>query len=267
MVDIRFLVLEWPSSFLVVSFLAFWVTLWAPGYWKLVKKICFLLFGIQLNETTPVADPDTVPNILGRTHTADEAVIKLFPVAVELGIVAPSFAIALGVFSVLAIAGAGTAVGFLVLDNNALATNDMCGMWVPSDINNTTANPMGSVMDIIESYYKSCYESVSSTQGCGLFADDNLHVVNMTLVECPFVGDVCLLGKYSAISFDIGDLDSKFFGINSRHRPIIRRRSICAPIVTHGYYDNTTTSFTNISFHYGLTSTGDNATYTQTRSR
>lgn len=288
MADLRVLVLEW-LSFLLVSLLAVWITVWAPGYWKLLKKCLSPLRSSDLNhseqtsirigrkktsddENSPSREDHgqpTLSNILSRSHTAEEAFIALVPRILDSNIGVTLLAITLCASIFLVIAGAGIAVSFIVLDGNALSICPDCGMWVSSGINNT-ANPMGAIMDAVESYYISCYENDPSTQACGLFTDENLYINYTEGTECPFAGDICALGKYSAISLDTGYLDSKVLGINSRYRPFFRRRSICAPLITDGYNDtefDNTTSFTSIKFYYGTRiDIDDNATYSQIRS-
>jgi hypothetical protein len=241
--DVRILVQEWPLSFILVSLLSIWITGFAPRYWKLLKKGFSSLFGLEWDQFAQHVE-------------ASGIVIRLLVGTLCAAIF-------------LAIAGAGIAVGFLILDNKALSTSQDCGMWVLDGINNT-ANPMAAIMDTVESYYKSCYENDPSTQWCGLFVDEDLHVNVTEGVECPFVGAVCALRENPAISLDTGYIDSKILGINSRHRPFFRRRSICAPLVTDGYYTlefNSTTSFYSIKFYYGSRyGTGSNATYAQIRS-
>src|ERR1035438_1488942 len=97
LVDLQVLVLEW-LSFLLVSLLAVWVTVWAPWYWKLLKQCLTWLFGSNFDDLEQPrgridrqeasddeennlsrADnvPHTVSNILSCSRAAEEVVLAL----------------------------------------------------------------------------------------------------------------------------------------------------------------------------------------------
>jgi hypothetical protein len=167
----------------------------------------------------------------------------------------------------ISITAASISTGLLIQDNSAIPARQRCRMWEnPGE--NIMSNPRGDMMEFAEAYYRTCYENDPSVQECDQFIDNDLHDINTTFVECPFKGDVCLLGKNSAIKWDTGLLDSIILGINSRYRPFIQKETICSPLIIEGYYDfvsNTSTNSTTFNFHYGNNST-NNITYSQNRS-
>jgi hypothetical protein len=125
-------------------------------------------------------------------------------------------------------------------------------------------------MDKVAANHRNWYENDASMQGCDVFVDNNLHVTVSTGVKCPFKGEMCACGQYSAIKLDTGRLDSKIIGVNSLDRPTFQRTAICAPLVTDPYCDagfDPTTSEWTISCYYGSrTDTGSNVTHVQVQS-
>jgi hypothetical protein len=174
------------------------------------------------------------------------------------------------VFSALifiVIVAAGTAVAYIELDNLALVSSPNCGLWMHPKYQDFTVYSHGKAGEMVSMYYKTCYENDLSLQDCNLFSHQSLFTTMTDNEDCPFRGDVCLLGKNSAVSLDTGLIDSKYLGINSPHRPFFRRRNICAPLVIDGYSntenDSNLTTFT--SFYYGPRTKENNVTILQTR--
>jgi hypothetical protein len=157
----------------------------------------------------------------------------------------------------VSLAAAGTAVVYLELDNMALSSSPNCGVWMYTSNIEKTVPAQGKTEELIELYYRNCYESDPSLQDCNMFSEKNLHVQVTENEECPFNGDVCLLGNKSAIALDTGYLDSKHLGVNSPQRLFFRRRNICAPLVIDGYarVENISGLFTITEFQYVPNST------------
>lgn len=166
----------------------------------------------------------------------------------------------------VACAAAATAVVHLELDNVALFNSPNCGVWRHNSSGSQVATWWGWAEERVIQYYRECYESEPSLQQCNLFSHRELHATVTENDECPFRGDVCLLGKNSAITLDTGYMDSKYLGINSSWRPVVRKRNICAPVVTKGYVkiEDIGGVFTQSSFYYGPTKY-ENWTYTRIR--
>lgn len=116
------------------------------------------------------------------------------------------------------------------------------------------------------SYYRGCYEADPSVQLCNIYANNDPLSQRTDNTDCPFLGDVCLLGPKSAVTFDTGYLDVNTLGINARNRPFYRRRTTCAPVVTDGYVefqDNYSGFLIQAQFYYGTRDRGP--TYAQSR--
>lgn len=254
-------------AFLVVSLLAVWITLWAPQCWKLLKPCCSWL--VSRHEPIAPLNMPSASHTISGSRVPEEAFLEICPKLRETHLIAAVLALVLCAGAFTGFAAAGTAISYVTSDSIAPATSSKCAMLVPNASNSVTS-PMGQIMESVESYYSECYEAEPSQQECDLFPDTDLFVNFTSGVECPFNGDICLPGQNSTISLDTGYLDSKYLGINSPHRPIIRRKTTCAPLVTNGFYDaefDNITSFTYIQFKYGPSNdTGNNATYLQTRS-
>ena len=107
----------------------------------------------------------------------------------------------------IAIAAAATAVIHLELDNTALLASPTCGLWLGAR-GASRPNPglfaFSKTEERTALYYRNCYEADSSPQECSLFLDKKLHLEVTDNDECPFRGDVCLLGNNSALTFDTG---------------------------------------------------------------
>lgn len=152
-----------------------------------------------------------------------------------------------------AFTAAATAVAHLELDNIALSTSPDCGYWQSHNSAKLEIFALNRAEEQTANYYQNCYEMNPSLQDCNLYARRELFSRMTDNDDCPFKGDVCLLGNKSAISFDTGYVDSKYLGINSRQRPFYRRRTVCAPLVTDGYVNviNHFDTLFQTQFYYG----------------
>jgi hypothetical protein len=104
------------------------------------------------------------------------------------------------------------------------------------------------------SYYRNCYEADPSVRECNIYANNGPLSNRTDDDDCPFQGDVCLLGPHSAITLDTGYTDVNTLGINSRNRPFFRRKTTCSPLVTDGYVniqDNYSGILIEAQFYYG----------------
>jgi hypothetical protein len=173
------------------------------------------------------------------------------------------------IFSASAFAGLSigpTFVSYLQSDGIALSASPTCGDWLSNHSTRNMIYAWNQGEEQAASYYRSCYETDPSTKACNIYADNVLLSQKTDNDNCPFRGDVCLLGPKSAVTFDTGYLDAKTLGINARKRPFYRRRTTCAPLVTDGYVDiqdNYSGFLIQAQFYYGPKEQG--WTYSQSR--
>jgi hypothetical protein len=146
-------------SFFVVSLLTFWITAWAPRYWKLIK---LLLYQLGIENHRQDADFSIT------TRTAGEAlleIIRRFLQLLKSNPLTTILALTLCAVTLSAVAAGGASVTFLALDNNALSTSSQCGMHILTAYSGV-AQPMGQIMESVESFYSNCYEKELSQQEC-----------------------------------------------------------------------------------------------------
>lgn len=158
-----------------------------------------------------------------------------------------------------------TFVSYLQSDSIALSLSPTCGDWI-----GRTTKTMVFAWNLGEEqaagYYRNCYEADPSVQECNIYANNGPLSNTTDNDDCPFRGDVCLLGPKSAVTFDTGYLDINTLGINTRKRLFYRRRTTCAPLVTDGYVDvqdNYSGVMIQAQFYYGPRDQG--WTYSQSR--
>jgi hypothetical protein len=261
----------------VISLLSVWISVWAPQYWKLIKRALMLLANwyrvhIQGSDST-IALTGSWNRIYGE-RTAEDSAIEIWrllwttqQVAVTVTVLG-GLAFLFCAATFIAIAITATTTSLITLDNNALSTSALCGVWIPND-NVSVVNPMGQIMSEIEEMYRACYQN-ESPEDCNLFPYPNLFINVTENVECPFIGNFCLGGNNSAVRFETGYRDSSYLGLNSPKRPLYRRTTTCAPLVADNFTNITvdaTTNFTTITFSFGPKIDPDDlSTYTITRS-
>jgi hypothetical protein len=289
----------------LVSAFAVWITIWTPRFWKIVKRAFFWILGEKQNALDPRLE-DEVVRIVAKSHAAEEGMVELLKLAFQLltgqpialaadvetdisrigrakirflafcqnlrtvkkEIIQTAIALVFSATFFIALAAAATAVAYLESNNLALVSSPNCGVWMHPTNQHLTAAAQGATEEMIWIHYRTCYENDPSLRSCNLFSYTPLLTTMTDNDECPFHGDVCLLGNKSAVTLDTGFLDSKFLGINSPQRPFFRRRSTCAPVVVDGY--STVQNWFNLStlttFYYGSRSSQDNSTTRQLRS-
>jgi hypothetical protein len=297
---------------------AVWITVWAPQYWKLIKRVVIGIIekgrirraraaveehyhdsasdwgdGVLLHELeSQLGRIRNDDSILATVNTAEEGVIRYLrqgwrdlmsnPISLpedrardkaiidwfkawvtrfwqnlqnvrgNLILTALGIIFCSAVF--IAIAAAGTAVAQIELDNTALSDSPTCGLWLNMHDNKSNEFEWSKAEYQSAVYYRNCYEAEFSLQECILFPDKALVWKRIDNDECPFLGNVCLLGKQSALTFDTGYADSKALGLNAprSRRPYFRRRISCAPVITDGYIQSTHNEiFTSTRFYYG----------------
>jgi hypothetical protein len=143
-------------------------------------------------------------------------------------------------FSVSAFLGLSigpTFVSYLQSDSLALSASPTCGRWQSNGSTRDMIFAWNQAEEQAASYYRSCYEASPSIKECNLYADNGILSQKTDHDDCPFLGDVCLLGPKSAVTFDSGYLDARTLGVNTRRRLFYRRKNTCAPLVTDGYVD------------------------------
>jgi hypothetical protein len=171
---------------------------------------------------------------------------------------------AASIFMGLAIGG--TAVSYLQSDSLALTTSPTCGFWVIPENTRRMVYAWSQAEEQAANYYRDCYEAAPSIQQCNIFAHNEQLSNTTDNDDCPFLGNVCLLGPNSAVTFDTGYVDSNTLGINSVRRPYYRRKTTCAPLVTEGYvdvWDHYSGFLIQAQFYYGPDNTS--LTYNQSR--
>lgn len=155
-----------------------------------------------------------------------------------------------------AAATAATAVVYLGWDNKVLPTYHNCGFWVTPNMYEEGLS-QGKTDDRATSYHTSCYGNTLSSD-CQLFVHDRLPYSMIENDVCPFLGDVCLLGNHTAVTFDTGFIQAKLLGINSKRQLFFRRKSTCSPVVTNGYVKTVEEDGVSVTrFFYGSTILGN----------
>lgn len=153
----------------------------------------------------------------------------------------------------------------IISDTVALSESANCGFWMLD----STAQPKvnGSYgylyLQEVESaeYASRCYGTAPGTDGCNFFTTqdipyseeddilDDLH---------PFSDDLCLDGRFSALTMRTGLVSSKDLGINVPIGYTFNRSTTCVPIKRDGYVIDTGASY---EYQYGIYQGSGNATF------
>jgi hypothetical protein len=211
---------------------------------------------------------DVVDLYLIESRTPEEALLRIIRNLKELKPILAAVAVVICLVVFAGSTSAGISPAFLTLDKNALSITSKCGIWVPSQAASIT-NPMGQIMNQVESYHNGCYEVEPSQQKCDLLSERDLHVNFTDCTPCPFKGGICWNGIAPGIRLDTGYLDIHHLGINTAHRLLFRRKVECSPLKTDAYFMlefDDSTNYTTIRFYLGNQADGTNFTYQQIRS-
>lgn len=80
-------------------------------------------------------------------------------------------------------------------------------------------------------YAQKCYDAPLGSDGCNDFYNQSIGFIERSNDACPFSGNVCAQGRYSALTFDTGYVHAKTIGLNVAQMFYLRRSTTCAPLV------------------------------------
>jgi hypothetical protein len=135
-----------------------------------------------------------------------------------------------------------------IANNNVLSSmSPAAGLW-ESDIS-SAAYLLGDGAAINDdrqartwNYKTGCYDMEDNNPGCNIFYEQRIPYQSFSNTSCPFNGDACMLGRYSAFTAETTLLDSNILGINApdSKRFFFQRSMTCAPLhMDKRYVDHT----------------------------
>lgn len=80
-------------------------------------------------------------------------------------------------------------------------------------------------------YAQKCYDAPLGSEGCNDFYNQSIGFMERSNDTCPFSGNVCAQGRYSALTFDTGYVHANTIGLNVAQNFNFRRSTTCAPLV------------------------------------
>jgi hypothetical protein len=255
------------SGNLLVAFTAFFVAFVANRFWIICCLVLHKSYSsrdtqdalyhqrqvILRNSTSPEAGLLSLVRLLWAwRHAAKRRIGRVLPpMALALACLV-AFTVAGGFSSRIQISSTG--------GDEVLIRSDHCGMFLqPADPNlRTTANALvAERLSNSANYAQQCYSANSSGMlDCNKFVVSRLPAMVNSTADCPFDDVMCrTLG--ANIRLDTGYIDiNDHFGLDS---PADQRASLryvlhCAPLVTEGYKDTSSTSDNNetfVRYYYG----------------
>ncbi|KAL8693026.1 MAG: hypothetical protein Q9218_002041 [Villophora microphyllina] len=174
-----------------------------------------------------------------------------------------------GLFVAQTVAGIFSAK--IASDKAGLSSSQHCGIWQYDDdageeaayredlLNNYNKEARAS------QYARTCYNSADPATpfSCNMFYNQSIGYKTLTNQPCPFASpEMCLLGLYSATTFDTGLVDASTIGINAHPPHKIRRKTTCSPLNMSEPYVQPAPSNTNETYRYHYGSKKDNTEYT-----
>jgi hypothetical protein len=126
------------------------------------------------------------------------------------------------------------ASGNMVSDSAALADGKDCAFWIPD----TSAPPKENgtyghfYLQEVEAgeYASNCYGTPQGTDGCNIFVSQDIPYTEIENALCPFSDELCLDGRFSALTMRTPLLSSKSLGINVPIGYLFNRTTTCAPV-------------------------------------
>jgi hypothetical protein len=130
----------------------------------------------------------------------------------------------------------GTLTNLLTGDSVGLARPSDCGYYLPQNFQETPAVVAAQTRFQVDaaSYAQACYDGRGSAiTGCNLFAKHAISYTATEEVDCPFSGEMCLLGNKGAIEFSTGPVPAQALGFNTAKYLEFQRSTTFAPLVTN----------------------------------
>jgi hypothetical protein len=160
--------------------------------------------------------------------------------------------------SFVARAAIGVLSAFVATDTAALWAADQCGLFVfDSEGAGDGTAARADVYDREKesragAYAKYCYNWSTSPQPlhCNFFHQQKIAFTTTYDYNCPFPRqDICARGA-QAITFDSGNVDASFLGINDPYGYKFRRTMTCVPLSTESPYVRNETANGTAAFSY-----------------
>ncbi|RDW56464.1 hypothetical protein BP6252_14147 [Coleophoma cylindrospora] len=159
----------------------------------------------------------------------------------------------------------GSLINLLTGDSVGLAQASDCGYYLPGNFDETPAVIAAQTRLQVDaaSYAQSCYGGRGNAiTGCNLFAQQAIPYTSTEEVDCPFSGEMCLLGSKGAIKFSTGPVPAQALGFNTGKHLEFKRSTSFAPLVRNEtfvqkYIPGGDTSLTGYQFFYGWTAPPD----------
>lgn len=262
----------------LLSFTAFFIGLVSTRFWRI---LCFVLHNSFSTSRPRDALYHQQQAILRNSDSADAGLVVLFqlawawrktakrafvrvlPVVATAALSAAAFTVAGGFSSSIS-----TGVG-----NDVLLDGSNCAI-----VNTSNSNDVAS-MSLIQpyvsrqcssaaNYAQQCYSTNTSGMfDCGTFVKPRIPSSVDNQTACPFAEGICQSG--ANLHFDTGYIDShEHLGLNAPpdERISFRLALQCAPLVTEGYSNDTSTSTRNYTtYYYGESSYGEYTYRTSSR--
>lgn len=155
------------------------------------------------------------------------------------------------------------AAGNIVSDSVALLDGKDCGFWIPDSsaprkTNGTYGHFYLQELEAGE-YAKKCYGTPEGVDGCSSFVSQDLPYSVTHNALCPFSDELCLNGRYSALTLSTPLVSSKVLGINVPVGFTFNRTTTCAPLKRVGFVKETEDVY---EYNYGAVKWEGNATWT-----
>jgi hypothetical protein len=128
----------------------------------------------------------------------------------------------------------GSLTALLTGDSVGLARSSDCGYYLPGNIEETPAVIAAQTRLQVDaaSYAQTCYDGRGNAiTGCNLFAQQAIPYTSTEEVDCPFGGEMCLLGSKGAIKFSTGPVPAQALGFNTGKYLEFQRSTTFAPLV------------------------------------
>jgi hypothetical protein len=134
------------------------------------------------------------------------------------------------------------ASGNIITDSIALVDGKDCAFWIPDP----SAPPKENVtygyfyLQEIEAgeYAKNCYGAPDGADGCNIFVSQDIPYTEIENALCPFSDELCLDGRFSALTMSTPLVSSKLLGINVPIGYVFNRTTTCAPVKRKGFVKN-----------------------------
>lgn len=137
----------------------------------------------------------------------------------------------------------GTLTTLLSGDSTAIASSKDCGYYhcaAGRDLGRSalTVNREREREETVAAYARNCYNGRGSAiDGCNLFTHQSLPYAVEDQVNCPFGGDMCVLGnERAAVKFSTPPLPAHYLGLNTDKALEFVRTTTCAPLIRNASF-------------------------------